>query len=220
MKKIKVLLVDDHQLVRQGLKSILNETQDIEVIGDVDSGEAAIEFTGLHHPDVILMDLRMPGIGGLQATQQIAKNHPESHILVVSSCDQEPFPSTLLEAGAMGFLAKGGSNDEMLDAVRSVAAGIKYLSPEMAKAINVNRLDNADGSPFNALSDEELRVALMLIAGEKGQIIAEKMYIDPKMVSTYRSRIHTKLQVQTDVGLALLAVRYGLVDRAAILKKE
>lgn len=211
-KIIKVLIVDDHQLTRHGFKSLLSGKVDMEVIGDVASGEEAIEFTSEHHPDVILMDLRMPGMGGLQATQKITRSYPESRILVISSCDVEPFPSSLLGSGATGFLTKGGSQDELLSAIRTVAAGTQYLSPKIAKAIASKKLEGEDNSPFGILSDTELKVALMLIKGVKGKDIAEKMHIDPKLVSSYRSRIYAKLAVRTDVALALLAVRYGLID--------
>jgi DNA-binding NarL/FixJ family response regulator len=217
MKKIKILIVDDHQLIRHSFKSLLGDTTDMEVIGDVASGEEAIEFTHTHHPDVILMDLRMPGIGGLTATQKITEHYGGSRILVISSCDTEPFPSTALAAGATGFISKSSSNDELLNAIRAAAAGVQYLSPKIAKAMAVKNLDMVDGSPFGILSNTELRVALMLIKGIKGQNIAEKMQIDSKLVSAYRSRIYVKLSVKTDVALALLAARYGLVDDTPLL---
>lgn len=200
---IRVLIVDDHQLIRYGLKSLLNGTKDIEVLGDVGSGEEAIEFTREHHPDVILMDIRMPGMGGLEATRKIARSYPESHILVITSCDVEPFPSTLLDVGATGFLSKGCSDAEMLTAVRTVAAGQQYLSL---------KTKGENESPFNALSSKELQAALMLISGKKNKYIAGVMYIDTKTVCSYRYRIYEKLHIKTDVELALLAVRYGIVD--------
>jgi two-component system invasion response regulator UvrY len=209
---IKVLIVDDHQLIRYGFKSLLNGAEDIQVIGDVGSGEEAIEFTREHHPDVILMDIRMPGIGGLEATRKIARSCPESRVLVVTSCDTEPFPSSLLEVGATGFLSKGGSDDEMLTAVRTVASGLQYLSPKVAQAINERVLNGENESPFNALSSKELQAALMLISGKKNKYIADAMYIDSKTVCSYRYRIYEKLHITTDVELALLAVRYGIVD--------
>lgn len=219
MKKIKVLIVDDHLLTRNGFKSLLSETEDIETIGDVASGEEAIEFTREHHPEVILMDLRMPGIGGLKATQEIIQNYPESRVLVVSACDSEPYPSSALEAGATGFVSKSdGSDAELLNAIRDTANGIQHLSPKIAEAIALKNLSDHK-TPFDILSDMELRVALMLIQGIKGKEIAEIIQIDPKLVSSYRSRIYNKLSVKTDVALALLAVRYGIVDDAAILNR-
>jgi two-component system, NarL family, invasion response regulator UvrY len=217
MKKIKILIVDDHQLIRHSFKSLLSNMDGMEVIGDVATGEEAIEFTRTHHPDVILMDLRMPGIGGLTATQKITENYGESRILVISSCDTEPFPSTALAGGATGFISKSSSNEELLSAIRAVAAGVQYLSPKIAKAMATKNFDMADGSPFGILSNTELRVALMLIKGIKGQNIAEKMQIDSKLVSAYRSRIYIKFSVKTDVALALLAARYGLVDDTPLL---
>lgn len=219
MDKIKVLIVDDHQLIRHGFKSLLGRTNDIEVIGDVASGEEAIEFTGKHHPDVILMDLRMPGMGGMKAIQKLAQDYPESRVLVVSSCDSEPFPSNSLKAGAMGFIAKKDDNKELLSAIRAVATGVQYLSSKMAKVMTEHKLRDPNGSPFDILSNTELKVALLLIEGQKGKDIAQKMQVDSKLISTYRSRIHAKLHVRTDVDLALLAVRYGIVDGASILNR-
>ncbi|MCD6045414.1 MAG: two-component system response regulator, partial [Gammaproteobacteria bacterium] len=157
-------------------------------------------------------DIRMPGIGGLEATRKIARSCPESRVLVVTSCDTEPFPSSLLEVGATGFLSKGGSDDEMLTAVRTVASGLQYLSPKVAQAINERVLNGENESPFNALSSKELQAALMLISGKKNKYIADAMYIDSKTVCSYRYRIYEKLHITTDVELALLAVRYGIVD--------
>ena len=209
---IKILIADDHQLVRHGLKSLFKATSDIEVIGDVGTGEEAIDFTKEHHPDVVLMDIRMPGIGGLEATRKIVRSCPESRILVVSSCDVEPFPSILLEVGATGFLSKGGSDAEMLAAVRAVASGEQYLSSNVAETINERVQNGGSESPFNALSSKELQAALMLISGKKNKHIAESMYIDTKTVCSYRYRIYEKLHITTDVELALLAVHYGIID--------
>ncbi len=211
-KLIRVLIVDDHQLIRYGLRSLLNGTEDIEVIGDVGTGEEAVEFARNTPPDVILMDIRMPGIGGLEATRKIVRSSPESRVLVITSCDVEPFPSSLLQVGATGFLSKDGSEEEMLTAVRVVASGEQYICSEVVEAMRLKILSNKEDSPFTTLSNKELQVALMLINGEKGKHIAGKMYIDSKTVSTYRTRIHESLNVNTDVELALLAVRYGIVD--------
>lgn len=218
--KIKVLIVDDHQLIRYSFKSLFSKTTDIEVIGDVGSGEEAIEFTRETSPDVILMDIRMPGIGGLEATRKIARSFPESRILVITSCDIEPFPSALLEVGAMGFLSKGCSDEEMLKAVRKVAAGQQYLSPTILETNRERSLNGKGESPFNVLSTKELQAALMLISGRKNKQIAETMYIDAKTVCSYRYRIYDELHITTDVELALLAVRYGLVDDVPMLLED
>lgn len=218
-ESIKVLIVDDHQLIRHGFKNLLSTTEDIKVIGDVATGEEAIEFTRLHRPDVILMELRIPGIGGLKATQKITEDYPESRILMVSSCDNEPFPSNALAAGATGFVSKNASADELLSAIRAVAAGVQYLSSKIATAITSEKLDDANSSPFGILSDMELRVALMLVEGIKGKDIAKKMHIKSKQVSSHRARIYEKLSINTDVALAMLAVRYGIVDSATILNR-
>ncbi|MBY0377936.1 MAG: response regulator [Gammaproteobacteria bacterium] len=209
---IKVLIVDDHQLIRYGFKSLLDNAEDIEVIGEVGTGEAAIEFVRENPPNVILMDLRMPGIGGMEATRKLSRSTPESRILIVTACDAEPFPSMLMQVGASGFLSKTASDDEMLTAVRAIAAGEKYVSPEIQQRIDARLLEGENSSPFNALTDKELQVMLMLISGKKPKYIAEKMYVDPKTICAYRYRIYEKLNIGSDVDLAILAIRYGIID--------
>jgi len=213
---IKVLIVDDHQLIRYGFKSLLDSTDDIEVIGEVGTGEAAIDFVKENPPNVILMDLRMPGIGGMEATRKLARSTPESRILVVTACDAEPFPSMLMQVGASGFLSKTASDDEMLVAVRAVAAGEKYVSSEIQERIDARLAEGENSSPFNALTDKELQVMLMLISGKKPKYIASQMYVDPKTICAYRYRIYEKLNIGSDVDLALLAIRYGIIDNIQI----
>ena len=206
----RILLVDDEANIRDGLKAVLQK--DGHEVQAVAEGAAALAL--LHHfaAEVAVLDIRMPGIGGLEATRKIVRSCPESRILVVSSCDVEPFPSILLEVGATGFLSKGGSDAEMLAAVRAVASGEQYLSPNVAEAINERAQSGDNESPFNALSSKELQAALMLFSGKKNKYIAESMYIDTKTVCSYRYRIYEKLHITTDVELALLAVHYGIID--------
>lgn len=209
---INVLIVDDHKLIRFGLKSIFNKTKDIHVIGDVASGEEAFLFAKAHNPHVIVMDICMPGIGGLVATRKIAHACPKSHILILSACDTEPFPSILLKMGATGFLSKDTPSDELLLAVRTVASGKRYLDQKAAHAVNNQIPHGEKASPFNLLSNKELTITLMLINGKDNKAIANMLYIATKTVSSHRIRIYKKLNISTDVELTLLAIQYGLID--------
>ena len=214
---IKILLVDDHQLIRHGFKTMLEENaNDMEVIGEVGTGEAAIEFVRKNPPNVILMDIRMPGIGGMEATKKLSHSAPQSRILIVTANDLEPFPSMLMEVGASGFISKTASNAEMLEAIRAIAGGGQYVSPEIQKRIDERRVDGKSTSPFDNLSDKELQVALMLVAGMKPKQIAAQLFVESKTILTYRYRIYEKLNINTDVELALLAARYGLIDNMKI----
>ena len=206
---INVLIVDDHKLIRFGLKNIFNKTKDIHVIGDVASGEEAFLFAKTHNPHVVLMDICMPGIGGLVATRKIAHSCPKSRILILSACGTEPFPSTLLKMGATGFLSKDTPSDELLLAVRTVASGKRYLDQ---KITNNQILRDEKASPFNLLSNKELTITLMLVNGKDNKTIASVLYIATKTVSSHRARIYKKLNISTDVELTLLAMQYGLID--------
>ncbi len=214
---IKILLVDDHQLIRHGFKTMLEENaNDMEVVGEVGTGEAAIDFVRKNPPNVILMDIRMPGIGGMEATKKLSHFAPQSRILIVTANDLEPFPSMLMEVGASGFISKTASNAEMLEAIRAIAEGKQYVSPEIQKRINERMVDGKSTSPFDSLSDKELQVALMLVAGMKPKQIAAQLFVESKTILTYRYRIYEKLNINTDVELALLAARYGLIDNTKI----
>ena len=209
---IKVLIVDDHDLVRQGIQKLLEEANDIEVIGEADSGEKAFDLVARLKPEVILMDLRMPGIGGMEATTRLIHTYPKIKIIAVTSCDEEPFPTRFLQAGAMGYITKGAGKEEIVKAIRIVSAGLKYISPDIAQKMALSKFDRNDQSPFDVLSERELQVAVMIISGVRVVDISEKLYLSSKTINSYRYRIFDKLQVSSDVELTLLALRYGLID--------
>lgn len=211
---IRILLVDDHELIRTGIRRLLEDSPDIEVCGEASSGEQALSVVGTCHPDVVLMDLNMPGIGGLEATRKLAKKAPGVAVIIVTVHTDAPFPGRLIQAGAMGYLSKGGSLDEMLHAVREVHAGRRYISPSIAQnlALTLMGSDGQNENPLAALSDRELQVMLMLIQGQKVTEISDRLHLSPKTVSTYRHRVFDKLKVENDAGLARLAMRYGLLE--------
>lgn len=210
---IKVLLVDDHDLVRTGLRKLLEDDVVIDVCGEAGTGEQAIAMVRDLAPDVVLMDVNMPGIGGLEATRQISRMPGRSRVIVISMHTDGVYPKKLLEAGATGYLTKGCSFDEVISAVKTVAAGHPYISRDVAQTLVMERLNHQE-DPADTLSQRELQVMRMVTQGCSNQQISERLHLSPKTVSTYRSRIYTKLGVNSDVELTHLAYRHGIIDPA------
>lgn len=210
---IKVLLVDDHELVRTGFRHILQGESGIEVVGEADSGEKAVKMAAELGPDLVLMDVNMPGIGGIEATRKIRRHNPSTQIIAVTVLSDAPFPEQLHDAGALGYLTKGCPAEEMFEAIRTVAGGRPFIAGEVSRKLTIARLTGTDpDSPFNQLSPREMQVLMMIIQGQKTQDISDSLCLSPKTVSTYRHRLFEKLNVETDVELTLMALRHGLVN--------
>lgn len=212
---IKLLLVDDHDLVRTAIARMLSDISDLQVLGQASSGEQAYSMLADLEPHVVLMDIRMPGIGGLEATRKIKQRFPGVKVLALSAYADAPFPTRLLQAGASGYLTKGSCIEETVRAIRLVAAGKHYLSPDIAQQMALKSFDNNQHNcPFEQLSDREMQVSLMIANGQKIQSISDLLCVSPKTVNTYRYRIFDKLNIENDVELALLAVRHNLVENS------
>lgn len=210
---INVLVVDDHDLVRLGLTRILEDQPDIHIVGHASSGELALKLARELNPDVVLMDVIMPGIGGLEATRRICLHESGIKVIVVTACDADVYPTRLLHAGAVGYLTKGADVDEMMDAIKRVHSGQRYISPEIAQKLALKSLSkDPDVAPFEQLSERELQISMMIVDCQKVNDIAKTLSLSPKTVNTYRYRIFEKLSIRSDVELTLLAVRFGLVD--------
>jgi DNA-binding NarL/FixJ family response regulator len=208
-----VLVVDDHDLVRTGITRMLADIEGLQVVGQAQSGEESLLKTRELKPDVVLMDVRMPGIGGLEATRKLIRSHPDLKVVAVTACEEDPFPTRLLQAGAAGYLTKGAGLEEMVQAIRLVFGGQRYISPQIAQQLALKSFQpQNNGSPFDLLSEREIQIALMIASCEKVQSISDKLCLSPKTVNTYRYRIFEKLSISSDVELALLAVRHGMVD--------
>ena len=208
---IKVLLVDDHELVRTGIRRLIDDINGLEVVGEVETGEAAIDFAHNEHVDVVLMDLNMPGIGGMEATRRLIAKDKHLKIIVVTVHDSEPFPQQLFKAGAMGYLTKGCNIEEIVHAIKEVFYGRRYVSVDIAQKMAMN-IQPDDENPFDKLSQREMQVMMMSMQGMKGQKISEQLNLSPKTISTYRYRLFDKLRVSNDVELTRLAMQYGLID--------
>ena len=210
---ITVLLVDDHDIIRHGIRRLLDDTQGIKVVGEAKTGEEGIRLTRELNPTVVIMDIRMPGIGGLEATRKLLRSNPDVKVLVLSAFDDELFPSRLLQAGASGYITKGTAIEEVVKAIRAVKAGQLFISPDIAQKLALKHISGEDESPFEVLSERELQVSIMITSGEKVQHIADKLCVSPKTVNSYRYRIFKKLGIKSDVELTHLAMRYGLLEK-------
>lgn len=209
---IKILLADDHDLVRNGIGRLLSDIDDLEVIGHATSGEQAVLLCRELQPDVVLMDVRMPGIGGLEATRKITARDPNIKVIALSAWDEDPLPSRLLQAGAWGYVAKGAPFEDVVKAIRKVMAGQRYLSAGVAEQMALKQFDNVETSLFEKLSERELQIALMIVNCQKVPDISEKLNLSPKTVNSYRYRLFEKLGIDSDVELTHLAIKHGLVD--------
>jgi two-component system invasion response regulator UvrY len=209
---IKVLIVDDHALVRMGIRRLLDDLPDIEVVAEADNGEKALSLVKLHQPDVVLLDMKMPGIDGWEVTRRLKKTSPDVKVIAVTALSSESLPSRVLQLGAMGYLTKESGPEEMASAIRKVVRGEKYLSAEMAQKMAINRLQAPEDAPFELLSEREMQVMLMITRGMLVQDIADKLFLSTKTVNTYRYRIFEKLSIKNDVELTYLAMQHRVIE--------
>ena len=209
---ITVLLVDDHELIRTGVRGILDNAPDIEVTAEASTGEEAIEIVQQTPVDVVLMDVNMPGMGGIEATRRVLRVNPELKVIALTVLDDDPFPTRLHEVGAVGFLTKGCPADEMLRAIRAVYNGHHYIASEVARKHTLTEWYGQGDNPFKQLSSRETQVLLQILEGQKNQEISDILSLSPKTVSTYRQRIYDKLRISNDVELTRLAYRHGIIS--------
>ncbi len=213
---IRVFLVDDHALVRAGMRMILSGETDIDVVGEAESGEDALPQVRRLKPDVVLCDLHLPGVSGLEVTERIVRGDHGTRVIVVSVLEDGPMPKRLIEAGASGYVGKGGDAGELLRAVRDVARGKRYLASSIAQNLALSGIAG-DASPFDTLSPRELEVAMLLTQGLRQEDIAKRLSLSAKTVNTHTTRLFEKLRIQDSIALARLAGQYGLVDPAHAL---
>ena len=213
---IRVFLLDDHALVRTGMRLMLSGETDIEVVGEADSGEIALPMIRRLKPDVVLCDLHLPGISGLEVTERIVKGGYGSRVVVVSVLEDGPMPKRLIEAGASGYVGKGGDAVELLRAVRDVARGKRYLANGIAQHLALAGI-GGESSPFDSLSPRELEIAMLLVQGMRQEEIAKRLSLSAKTVNTHKSRLFEKLGIQDSIALARLSSQYGLSDPARVL---
>lgn len=210
---IKVLIVDDHALVRMGIRRLLDDLPDMEVVADAESGEQALALVKTHKPDVVLLDMKMPGIDGWEVTRRLKKSNPQVKVIAVTAMCTEPLPTRVLQLGAMGYLTKESGAEEMAAAIRKVAKGEKYLSAEIAQKMAINSLEAVQDSPFDLLSEREMQVMLMITSGMTVQDIADRLFLSSKTINGYRYRMFEKLAIKNDVELTFLAMKHRVIEQ-------
>ena len=213
---IRVFLLDDHSLIRVGYRLILSVETDIEVVGEAGCGEDALPKIRQLKPDVVVCDVHMPGLSGLEITERLMKSQLGCKVVIVSVQEDGPMPRRLLEAGAHGYVGKGAGAEELLRAVRAVAAGRRYLASGIAQALAFMGM-GPEASPFDALSPRELEVAMLLTRGLRQEDIARRLSLSAKTVNTHKSRLFEKLAIVDTIALARLASQHGLADPAKAL---
>lgn len=212
---IRVFMVDDHALVRTGMRMILSAQVDIEVIGEADTGEDALPQIRKLKPDIVLCDLHLPGISGLEVTERVVRKGGRPRVVIVSVLDDGPLPKRLIEAGASGYVGKGGDANELLRAVREVALGKRFLASGVARNLALSSVDGGD-SPMDALSGREVEVAMLLAQGIRQHDIAVRLSLSPKTINTHKTNVFRKLGVSDGISLNRLLARYGLVDPSKV----
>ncbi len=215
----KILVVDDHDLVRMGIVRMLADIEGYQVVGDAKSGEEAVTKARTLLPDVVLMDVKMPGMGGLEATKKLLVVNPSLKIIAVTACDDDLYPTRLMQAGAVGYVTKGAEFSEITSAIDKVIRGDLYMSSSIAQQLALKNFsgNSSQDSPFEKLSQRELQTAMLIANGQKVNDIANTFCVSPKTVNSYRYRIFEKLDINSDVELTLLAVKHNLLDPEAVV---
>ena len=207
---IRILVVDDHELVRIGLRHILADYPAIHIAGEAADGETAIRMNRELKPDVVLLDVGLPGLSGFEVTMRLKQACPGLGIIILTIHEQAPYPAQLLEAGASGYLTKGCPATELVEAIKTVACGERHIGSLVAQKMALEMLPGSQNSPFDQLSAREMEVMLMLTHGRKIADIASIMHLSPKTIATYKYRIFDKLNTRSDVDMTRMALRYGV----------
>lgn len=211
MSSIRVMLVDDHAVVRMGFKLLLQGADDIEVVAEAESGEEAIKRYPEIKPDVVVMDISMPGIGGMEAVTRLLAKDPAAKVLILSAHEDSSHPKRLLKAGAVGYLSKRSAAEELIQAIHQVFKGKTFLDSKLAQAMAVQQL-TGEQNPVEVLSDREFEVFMLLAKGQSVAQIAEKLFLSPRTVGTHLYNIKQKLNAGNSAEITLIAMRNGLLD--------
>jgi len=211
MSNLNVLLVDDHSVVRMGFKMLIDSEKDMQVIAEAETGEEGIKKFQEIKPDVIVMDITMPGIGGLEAIERIIAKDKDAKILVLSAHEDSVHPKRVLSAGAIGYLTKRSAAEELINAIRTVGSGKKYIESSVAQQLAITQL-SGENDPTEVLSDREFEVFISLAKGKSTNEIADTMCLSPRTVGTHLYNIKQKLNANNSAEIALIAIRCGLLE--------
>ena len=213
---MKILLADDHKVLRSGLRRILEEQTDLEVVGEAADGREAVELAGQLHPDIVVMDIGMPKMNGMEATRQIMQRNPKLNVLILSMYSDENYVVQTLRAGARGYLLKDSAEDELIYAVRTVNSGVPYFSPRIARMLvgdSMQRLRNeCVDDTYELLTPREREVLQLIAEGKSNKEVAAALFVSPTTIETHRARIMDKLDLHSTAEIVLYAVRKGIIQ--------
>jgi two-component system invasion response regulator UvrY len=209
---IRVMLVDDHAVVRTGFRLLLQSLTEVSIVAEAESGEIAFQRYAELMPDVVVLDLAMPGMGGLEALKRIRARHPQARVLALSAHDDPMHARRALQEGALGFLSKRSAPEALLEAVTTVAAGRRYLDASLAQKLALAEIEGGAKSPIERLSEREFEVFVRLASGATVQKIADDLKLSASTVGTHLYNIKQKLDVVNQSELTLIAIRYGLIE--------
>lgn len=217
---IRVALVEKHRLIREGIRSILHESGDIEVVAEVNDGNELIGVIRDVAPAVVLLDADIPGLAGLAIIQKALRTDPMLKVIMLDSDPNNAFASRYIGAGIAGYMLKSASAEELHGAIRDVARNQRVICPEVAQKVALRKIDpSVQDSPFERLTDRELQVVTLLARGHTPEEVATQLFLGIKTIHSHRYRIFNKLGVQNDVEVALLASRYGFLDLGGDAKR-
>ncbi|HSI94628.1 MAG TPA: response regulator transcription factor [Methylophilaceae bacterium] len=205
------MLVDDHAVVRMGFKLLLEAAPDVKVVAEAESGEQGVKLYGEVHPDVVVMDITMPGIGGMEAIERIMAKDSTARILVLSAHEDSVHPKRVLNAGALGYLTKRSAPEELIKAIRTVAGRKMYLEANIAQQMALQQL-SGEQNPVDVLSAREFEVFMALALGKSTNEIAETLCLSPRTIGTHLYNIKQKLNAGNQAEIALIAMRSGLIE--------
>lgn len=207
---IKVIIVDDHALIRQSIGMMLQAVASIDVVGEADSGESAVDLAAQTNPDVVLMDVRMPGIGGLEASRRLLELNKSIRIIGLTGYNDGTYPGLFMSAGASGYITKDTGLQEIETAIQRVHEGHIYLAEAIARQLEIPENEGVR-NPFNLLAERELQVALLIAESYRFAEIAQQLNLSERSIRNYRFRILDKLGIDSDIDLAKLAIRFGMI---------
>ena len=205
--------MDDHALVRMGICRLLNDLPEMSVVGEAEDGDVALALVKSKQPDVVLLDMKMPGMDGWEVIRRLKKSNPQVKIIAVTALCNNTLPSRILQLGAVGYLTKESGAEEMASAIRKVYKGERYLSAEVAQQIAISSLESSGETIFEKLSEREMQVMMMITSGMTVQEIADTLFLSTKTVNGYRYRLFEKLGVRNDVELTYLALKHQIIER-------
>jgi two-component system response regulator DevR len=216
MNPVSIVIADDHAVVRMGLKALLSQQVDLHVVGEASTGEEAIQQATLHRPDLVIMDIRMPGLSGIDACRKITKQLPDTRVILLTSYAEDELLFAAIRAGAVGYVLKRLGTTDLIHAIREVVRGEAVLDPIVTEAMfkRISQLDkDKDGTAFSALSNQELRVLAMIRDGASNRDIAGRLFLGEGTIRNYVSNVLSKLHVANRAAAAAFAVQHKVEDR-------